>query len=62
MREPWEDISEALNNALFIGRYVKKHNKHYKKDKKIINEMIDDLHNMNFSKYLEDEDDDLLGG
>ena len=46
------DIIGALNNALYIGKYITNHDEKYKKDKKRIKKMLEDTENGLIGKYL----------
>lgn len=52
------DGIEVLNNALYIGKYMINKDKKYKKDKKRVKKMLEDLENGNFSEYLKNPDDE----
>ena len=52
------DGVEALNNTLYISKYMINKDKKYKKDKKRVKKMLEDLENGNFSEYLKNPDDE----
>lgn len=52
------DMSTALNNALYIGRYTKGRNEKYKKDRKKVKEMLHALEepeDIPFTNFLDDD-------
>ena len=51
--DDYMEIVAAINNALYIGKYLINHDKKYKKDKKRILQMLDDTENGKFVDYVE---------
>lgn len=46
------DLLEALNNTLYIGKYLRHRKRSYKKDKKRIKKVLKSTENGMFVKYI----------
>lgn len=54
IKDDYLEILAALNNTLYISKYIINKGKKYKKDKKRIEKMLEDTENGKFVEYLKD--------